>query len=236
MEKSSEQSRWWDWPAILLLFALLQTVAARLVATDWVPHLPLIQLFTTMGDAIGLALGYSQFQRRTARWISLFYMVILLPLQWNLVIDQEVSLEEQLASVGGRLLYSISEFFSRRPVEDPLFFIACMSITFWVISASAGFSLLRHQNFLRIVLPSAIGMLIIQNYDNVATGRLWFLAAFVFITLFLLGRLNFLQDQKHWRERRVFLSPENSVDLTSGMAIAAGLIILMAWTVPISIT
>ena len=236
MEKPSEQSRWWDWPAIILLFALLQTVAGRLVATDWVPRLPLIQLFTTMGVVIGLALGYSHFQRRTARWISFFYMIILVPLQWTLVIDQETSLEEQLASVGGRLLYSISEFFSRRPVEDPLFFIACMSITFWVISASAGFSLLRHQNFLRIVLPSAIGMLIIQNYDNVAAGRLWFLAFFVFITLFLLGRLNFLQDQKHWRERRVFLSPENSVDLTSGMAIAAGLIILMAWTVPISIT
>ena len=236
MEKSSEQSRWWDWPAILLLFVLMQTVAARLVATDWVPDLSLIQLFTTMGAAIGLSLGYSQFQRRTARWISFFYMIIMLPLQWMLVIDQEVSLEEQLLSVGGRLLFSISEFFSRRPVEDPLFFIACMSIAFWIISASAGFTLLRQQNFLRVVLPSAVGMLIIQNYDNVAGGRLWFLAFFVFIALFLLGRLNFLQDQKHWRERRVFLSPENSVDLTSGMAIAAGLIILIAWTVPISVT
>ncbi|HMD81742.1 MAG TPA: hypothetical protein VKE92_10570, partial [Anaerolineales bacterium] len=79
MEKSSEQSRWWDWPAILLLFLLLQTVAARLVATDWVPDLSLIQLFATMGVAIGLALGYSQFQRRTARWISFFYMIIMLP-------------------------------------------------------------------------------------------------------------------------------------------------------------
>ena len=149
-----------------------------------------------MGAAIGLSLGYSQFQRRTARWISFFYMIIMLPLQWMLVIDQEVSLEEQLLSVGGRLLFSISEFFSRRPVEDPLFFIACMSIAFWIISASAGFTLLRQQNFLRVVLPSAVGMLIIQNYDNVAGGRLWFLAFFVFIALFLLGRLNFLQDQK----------------------------------------
>ena len=236
MEKTSEQSRWWDWPAVLLLFALLQTVAARLVATDWLEDLSLIYLFAIMGTVIGLALGYSQFQRRTARWISFFYMIIMLPLQWTLLIDQETSLEEQLLSVGGRLLFSISEFFSRRPVEDPLFFIAAMSIAFWVISASSGFNLLRHQNFLRIVLPSAIGMLIIQNYDNVAAGRLWFLAFFVFVSLFLLGRLNFLQDQKHWRERRVFLSPENSVDLTSSMAIAAGLIILLAWTVPISIS
>jgi transglutaminase-like putative cysteine protease len=236
MEKSATRSRWWDWAAILLLFALLQIVTARLVATEWTEHLALVQISTSMGLAIGLALGYSQFQPRAARWISFCYMLVLLPLQWTLVIDQKTSLEEQLLSVGGRLLFSISEFFSRKPVEDPLFFIASMSITFWIISASAGFRLIRHQNFLAVALPSAIGILILQNYDNGAAGRLWFLAFFVFIALFLLGRLNFLQDQKHWRERRVFLSPENSVDLTSGMAIAAGLIILMAWTIPVSIT
>jgi transglutaminase-like putative cysteine protease len=235
MEKSSTHFRWWDWAAILLLFALLQIVTGRLVATEWTKHLALVQISTSMGIAIGLALGYSQFQLKTARWISFAYMVILLPLQWTLVIE-EASLEEQLLSVGGRLLFSISEFFARRPVEDPLFFVASMSITFWIISASAGFRLIRHQNFLAAALPSAIGILIIQNYDNGTAGRLWFLAFFIFIALFLLGRLNFLQDQKHWREKRIFLSPENSVDLTSGVAIAAGLIILMAWTVPVSIT
>jgi transglutaminase-like putative cysteine protease len=236
MEKSSARSGWWDWPAVILLFILLQTTAARLVATNWTSNLPLIELFAVMGVAIGLALGYSQFPRRTARWISFFYMLILLPLQWTLVIDQQASLEEQLASVGGRLLFSISEFFSRRPVQDPLFFIASMSIAYWAIGASAGFQLTRRQDFLAMVLPSAIGVLIIQNYDNIGSGRLWFLAFFIFVALFLLGRLNFLQDQRQWRERRVFLSPENNVDITSGMAIAAGLIIILSWTVPISLT
>ncbi len=236
MEKSSAQSYWWDWPAIALLFVLLQTVAARLFATNWTPNLYLIQTFTSMGFAIGLALGYSQFKRGTARWVSFSYLLIMLPLQWTLVIDQRVSLEEQLMSVGGRLLHSISDLFSRKPVEDPLFFIASMSIVFWVISASAGFHLTRRQNFLAVVLPSAIGILIIQSYDNVTATRLWFLAFFVFLALSLLGRLNFLLDQKQWREKRVFLSPENSVDLASGMAIAAALIILTSWTVPLSLT
>ena len=189
-----------------------------------------------MGIVIGLALGYSQFARKNARWISFGYMVIMLPLIWTRVIDNQVELDERLLSVGGRLLYSVSEFFSRRPVEDPLFFVAIMSITFWIMSASASFSLTRHQNFLAAVLPSAIGMLVIQHYDNGVTGRIWFLAFFIFIALFLLGRLNFLQDQRNWRDRRVFLSPENSSDLTSSMAIAAGLIIITAWTMPLSIT
>jgi transglutaminase-like putative cysteine protease len=236
MEKQHVQSRWWDWPATSLLFVLLHVLASRLVTTTWTPNLSFIQTFTSMGIVIGLALGYSQFKHRTARWISFGYMVIMLPLVWTRVIDDQVELDERLLSVGGRLLYSISEFFSRRPVEDPLFFVAIMSITFWIISASACFNLTRHQNFLGIVLPSAIGILVIQHYDNGVASRIWFLAFFIFIALFLLGRLNFLQDQKHWRERRVFLSPENNIDLTSSMAIAAGLIIITAWTIPLSFT
>ena len=238
MKKSHVQVQpyWWDWSAVALLFILLQVLSSRLVTTTWTPYLNFIQIFTTMGITIGLALGYSQFTRKNARWISFGYMFIMLPLIWTRVIDEQVELDERLLSVGGRLLYSLSEFFSRRPVEDPLFFVAIMSVTFWVIGASAGFSLTRHQNFLAAVLPSAIGILVIQHYDNGVASRIWFLAFFTFIALFLLGRLNFLQDQRNWRERRVFLSPENSIDLTSSMAIAAGFLIITAWTIPLSIT
>ena len=231
-----QQSRWWDWAAIGLHFVLLQTVASRLVATTWTPFLYLIQTFTYLGFVIGTVLGYSTFQRRTVRWLTFFYMLILLPLQWTLVIDQHASLEEQFASVGGRLFFATSDFLARRPVEDPLFFIALMSIAFWIISSWAGFTLVRNQNYLGAILPAAIGLIIIQNYDRVVPGRLWFLAFFAFIALLLLGRLQFLQNKESWRKRRIFLSPDTGVDLTSSMAVAAGLIIILAWTVPASLS
>src|ERR1044071_3033751 len=98
-----QQSRWWDWASIGLLFVLLQTVASRLVATTWTPFLYLIQTFTYIGFVVGTALGYSTFQRRTVRWLTFFYMIIMLPLQWTLMIDQHASLEEQFTSVAGRL-------------------------------------------------------------------------------------------------------------------------------------
>jgi transglutaminase-like putative cysteine protease len=230
------QARWWDWAAVGLHFILLQTVASRLVATTWTPFLYLIQTFTYMGFVVGTALGYSTFQRRTVRWLTFIYMIILLPLQWTLVIDQHASLEEQFASVGGRLYFAIVEFFARQPVDDPLFFVALMSITFWIISSWAGFTLVRNQNYLGAVLPSAIGLIIIHNYDSGVAGRIWFLAFFAFIALLLLGRLHFLQNKISWRERRIFVSPDNSVDLTSSMAIAAGLVIVIAWTVPASLS
>jgi hypothetical protein len=135
MKKSSAIPRWWDWPAIVLLFILLQILASRLVNTSWTPFLYLAQTFAGIGLVIGLALGYSQFHRGTARWLSFFYVLVLTPLLWTLVIDQRVSLEEQLSSVGGRLFFSITELIARRPVDDPFFFVAVMTITFWVISS-----------------------------------------------------------------------------------------------------
>ena len=220
-----QQSRWWDWAAVGLLFVLLQTVASRLVATTWTPFLYLIQTFTYIGFVVGIALGYSQFRRGTVRLLTFIYMLLMLPLEWTLIIDQHASLEEQFASVAGRLFFSASDFFARQPVEDPIFFVALMSITFWIISSWAGYTLVRNQNYLGSVLPAAIGLIIIQNYDNGIAGRLWFLAFFAFIALLLLGRLQYLQNKSSWRARRIFLSPDNSVDLTSSMAIAAGLII-----------
>ncbi|HEY3474224.1 MAG TPA: hypothetical protein VGK56_06400, partial [Anaerolineales bacterium] len=126
-------SRWWDWAAIGLLFVLLETVASRLVATTWTPFLYLMQTFTYMGFVIGTVLGYSTFQRRTVRWLTFFYMIVLLPLLWTLTIDQNASLEEQFASVAGRLFFSTADFVNRQPVEDPLFFVGLMSVAFWII-------------------------------------------------------------------------------------------------------
>jgi transglutaminase-like putative cysteine protease len=234
MKKSHGIPRWWDWTAIILLFLMLETLASRLVNTSWTPFLYMIQVFTSQGVVIGLILGYSQFKRGTTSWVSLFYMLILLPLQWTLIIDQRVSLEEQFASLWGRLYYSVSELIAQRPVEDPIFFVAVMSIAFWVVSASSGFSLTRYQNYLRAVVPSAIGILVIQHYDNTVSERIWGLGIFTFLSLLLLGRLYYLQNKDSWRSRRIFISAENSLDLAGGMAILAGLIIVTSFIVPAS--
>jgi transglutaminase-like putative cysteine protease len=236
MEKSQDTHRWWDWISLALHFFLLETVASRLVTTNWTPFLFLTQTVTYIAYIIGTAMGYSRFSRRTSQWLTFFYMVLMLPLQWTLIIDQKASLEEQLTSVAGRLFFSTQDFMARRAVDDPIFFVVIMSILFWYMSSWTGFTLVRNQNYLGAVLPPAIGLLIIQNYDSAFPSRLWFVAFFTLLALFLLGRLHFLQNQKSWRERRVFLSPDNRVELTSGMAVTAGLIILVAWTVPASLS
>ena len=111
-----------------------------------------------------------------------------------------------------------------------------MTLAFWFISSWAGYSLTRHQNYLRAVLPSAVGLLIIHNYDHSNPARLWIMAFFAFVALLLLGRLHYLQNRESWQARRILLSPDNGLELTSSMAIAAGLLILVSWTIPASLS
>lgn len=236
MQNASGTTRWWDWISILVLFIIIETSASRLVATNWTTFLFLGQTAAYIGFTVGAALGYARFSPRLSRLISFLYMIIFLPLLWTLIIDQKASLEEQFLSVGGRLFYSYSDFFAGRPVEDPLFFITLITLGFWIIGASAGFQLVRKQNYLTAVVPSAVVLLVIQSYDNLREGRIWIIAFFAFLTLLLLGRMNHLTNKKSWRERRIFLSPDNNVDLTSIMTVAAGLIILISWTPPASIS
>ena len=236
MKKSPGSPRWWDWSAVILLLILLHLVATRLVITTWTPFLYLVRTITYIGFVIGVAMGYSRFQRRTVRWLTFLYMIVLLPLQWTWMIDQQASLEEQLNSVSGRWFLSLGNFFTHRSVEDPLFFVVVVSLTFWVISSWAGFALVRNQNYLGAVLPSTIGLLVIQNYDNTVSGRLWLIGLFAFVALLLLGRLNYLQNMRSWQARRVFFSPDSHIDLTSSMAIVAGAIIIVSWTVPASVS
>jgi transglutaminase-like putative cysteine protease len=233
MEKASTTTRWWDWGSLALLFIMLEIVASRLVATSWTPYLYLAQTSTYIAFVVGVALGYSRFPRRLSQWLSALFMVLMLPLQWTLVIDQSVSLEGQLTSVAGRLFYSTSDFFARRPVEDPIFFVVIMTIVFWFISSWAGFTLVRNQNYLAAVLPCAIGFMTIQTYDR---NRLWILAVFAFIALLLLGRTHYLQNKEIWRKKRIFLSPDTGVELSSSMVVAAGLLILVSWTIPASLS
>ena len=234
MQKASGTTRWWDWASIFILFILVETSASRLVATNWTKFLFLGQTIAYIGYTVGTILGYTKFSPRLSRWISFLYMLVFLPLQWTLVIDQKASLEEQFLSVGGRLYFSYSDFFAGRPVEDPLFFITLITLGFWIVGASAGFQLIRRQNYLAAVLPSAIVLLVIHTYDFPRDGRIWIIGFFAFMALLLLGRMNHLANKQSWRDRRIFLSPDNNVDLTSIMAIAAGLIILVAWTPPAS--
>jgi transglutaminase-like putative cysteine protease len=225
--------RRWDWPSILLLMLMLQTATARLAITHWTDFLFFAQTLGILGLILGLALGYSHFKKRAVTLLILGYSLILIPWQLTIAVDDEL-LSARLASVGGRLYFSLILFFQRKPVEDGLLFVAFISTLVWFLSIISGYWWTRHENYLVAVLPGGVFTLVIHLYDQFFGNRIWFLAAYLLLAMLLLGRQYYLKNRESWRERRVFLMQESTFDLTRGMVIAASLLILIAWTAPAS--
>lgn len=210
---------------------MLQVATARLVITRWTDFLFFTQTLAALGLFLGLALGHSHFKRRAVVLLTLGYSIILIPWQLTLAIEDTL-LSERLASVGGRLFFSMVQFFQREPVQDGLLFVAFISILAWFVSIVTGYWWTRHQNYLVAVLPGGVFILVIHLYDQFFSSRIWLLAIFLLLAILLLGQLYYLKNRESWRERRVFQMQESAFDLTRGMVITATIFVFVAWTVP----
>ncbi len=223
-----------DWLSVGLLLLMIQTASARLVITRWTDYLIFSQTLAMLGIVLGLALGYSQFRRGAVGWLVLGYSIVLIPWQMTLAIEGDVLLSERLASVGGRLFYSLGQFFGREIVTDGLLFVAAISTLVWFLSIVSGYWWTRHNNYLVATLPGGIFTLIIHLYDWLYSARAWVLGAYILWSLCLLGRLHYLQNRELWRSKRVFQMQESEFDITRGMMILAAVFVFVAWTVPAS--
>lgn len=67
----------WDWPAAALSVLLTYVAAARLSITAWAAGLWMVELLAVLGSVLGLALGFSQFQHSSLRWLWVIMFVVL---------------------------------------------------------------------------------------------------------------------------------------------------------------
>lgn len=232
MEKSP--SRWWDLPsAVLLVLAVLISVW-RLAITDWTESLLYALNLAVFGTVIGLALGASRFGKRAIQWLAAGYTLVLIPRQLIAAYDDEIYLGERLLGLGGRLLFSISEFAANKPVHDDLFLVTIFAIIYWFIGLNAGTRLARQGNTLAAILPAGLAIVVVQHFDHSFPNRIWFIAIYLFLALGLLGRGLYLRNREGWVKRGVHLAPEAGPDLSTGALIGAAVLILLAWSLPLN--
>jgi len=232
MEKSLPRK--WDWMSAILIFFMSQIASWRLVITEWTDYLLFAQSLAIMGTFLGLALGISRFKRKAVLWLILGYSLTLIPWQMSFAIDEDVTFSERLISVGGRLLFSLDQFFRREAVEDGILFVAFISIVAWIIGLLSGFWWSRYHNYLVATLPNGVFIVIIHHYDQYLNKRLWFLGAYIMFAMLLLGRSYYLKNHERWRNQRVFQTQENAFDLMVGVVATAFLFIIITWTIPVS--
>ncbi len=228
----SRPNRWWDWPAVLLLVAAVYVASTRLNATNWTDELSIIQTISLLGVAAGLALGMSSFSPGTVRFFGFVYGAFVILWRLGLTLGSGVMWPERMLSMGNRLLVIFDQIFQQRPVTDNLFFDLLMGVLFWTLSIYAGYSLTRHGNAWRAIIPPGLAMIVIHIYDPYLPIRTWFLAGFIFLALFLVARMHFIHLNHRWKNEGTYLPPYVSLDSLRLGLITTVILVLFAWTVP----
>ena len=227
-----QPTRWWDWPAVLLLIAAIYVAATRLNATHWTEELNVIQTISLVGVIAGLALGKSTFSPAVVRIFAFVYGAFTIFWQLGLTIGTGVLWPERMMSMGNRLLIILDHIFQQKPVTDNLFFDLLMGILFWTLSVYVGYSLTRHGNAWRAIIPAGITMIVVHTYDPYLAIRTWFLAGFIFLSLFLIARMHFIHLKYRWKNEGTYLPPYVSIDSLRLGLLTTVILVLFAWTVP----
>lgn len=230
--KGIENTRAWDWRAALLTLALVEISSTRLVITEWAPFLYFTQTMAFLGAILGLALGYSRFSRKAVIRIAAGYTLILVHAQLLVSVERTDWLWDDIATLFGRLFYSLEQFITNKPVYDHLFFISFVTLAYWLIGVFAGYWLTRHWDFLNVVLPSGVAILTVQAFDPPRLTRVWELGVFVFVALLLLGRIHFLKNRSFWNKSNFLLTDEAVTDLERGTLAVTTVAVLIAWSLP----
>ncbi|MBM3151606.1 MAG: DUF4129 domain-containing protein [Chloroflexi bacterium] len=219
--------------AALIVFAVALTSAVRLSITEWAKGIELPTEAAALGVLLGLALSQSRFRRGTALFFEIAYGILLLPLLFGFnLYPRDVQWLERLASLAGRLAHSAGLLVQRQPVYDPLLFLLLACLLYWSIGLAAGNLLFRRGNYLAAALPGGLAMVVVQFYDP-AMARIGLLAVYLFLSLLLLGRLNYIDRRMFWKARHVALPAETGTDLNISIVAAATVLVVAAWLIPL---
>jgi transglutaminase-like putative cysteine protease len=228
------RSRFWDFPSALLLALAIQAAGQRLTVTAWTSSLGAASLLAFGATVLGLALGWSRFRRGTVALVSLLYTLVLVPFLLAGVSYPQVPWLERMASVIGRLGYAVSVLASRQPLEDAFVFQLVFLLGFWLVGLYSGYALTGFASFAGAALPSGAALLVIQLFDPLRDRGVAFMAVYIFLALFLLGRMNYARRRDGWKTWRVFSSGEARADINFAVLLGALLLVLTAWLLPVS--
>jgi transglutaminase-like putative cysteine protease len=222
----------WDWYAAILLVAIVYTAAVRLSVTSWMRELGYVESVAVLGAVLGLVVGISSFERRSAGWLICAYTIILVPWQLTRFITERVNAFERLAATGERLALTFGQLLAASRIEDPIFFVTLMSLLYWTIGVYCGYRLMRDRGLLTVLMLPTVPVLVVQYYDAYQVNGILIVAFYFFLVLLLIGRIHLLEKRSIWLSKRVFTGNRPESELITGiLGMAAGVVIL-AWSFP----
>jgi hypothetical protein len=229
---ANDQKTWWDFPAAVFLMTAIWFSGIRLDATGWIDHLELVEFMAISGCTLGLIIGRSRLNASLAKLVGLGYSIVILLWQLSLAAPPEESYAERLAQVVGRMYTSVMQFAGNQRLDDPIFFLACISILYWSFSLISGYLLARYGRPWYPLAAAGAVLVMIEFYH--APGALgWESGAFATSLLLLAGRLHYVKQKRRWQKNNLAVDSETGMGMGKASLAISLLVVLIAWNLPI---
>jgi len=225
-----------DLPALFVLLSALMTAAGRLQDTDWTRHLGLSYGAAALGLLIGVALGVSRFQRRGVLWLAGLYSGLVILWLLSTIISGDMTWLARCSSVLNRITLALVQFSNNEAVDDPVLFLTWMLSLYWLTGLLAGYFYVRHTSLMWMLAPGGLLVTLITIYDAFHPERIWLVGLYLFLAVLLFGRLDYINNRAKWENKGFSVDPETNNDITLGVTVAALVVVLIAWNVPLNIT
>jgi len=230
--KASPLGRTWDWPAALFLAGAVLLAARRLTITEWTEELARVQPLALLGVVLGLALGYSRFRTWLVVFLSCAYGALFLPWQLGLTMGVAITWPERLNSLWGRLQATFETLLQGQTVNDPLLFLVLVFAAIWALGLAAGYQLTRRGDAWSALLPTGIGIVVIQTYDTDDPARALYIAIYLLAALLLVSRVAQLERQAQWRQNNSYIPLYAGGDVLRAALFIALILLVFSWGTP----
>ena len=181
---------------------------------------------------MGFALGISRFSKSIVIALTFAYGGFVILWQIGNTINQNSPWLDRILTLSHRLKTTVFEIISNQPVRDPIFFLFIMAVVFWLLSVFTCFSLTRYGDAWAATIIGEIAIFTIQIFDGLIASRCWYLAFYIFTSMIIIARMNFIKHQKEWKAYRVSVPSYTGSFFIRSTAFSIAILILVAWTIP----
>lgn len=221
------------WTTLFLVWGLLATATAALIAADLTPGLEILLGISTLAILTGLALAKSRFADGTAHLYALIYGVTLIVILMGSALPGDLTWRERIIEVLTRLATWFNKALNGGTSRDGLMFVLHTSTIFWLLGYSASWYTFRRPRVWRAILPTGIVLLSVIYYYYGPKPLGIYLAIYALLSLIYVARTHLISQERIWKMAAVRYERSGIrfgfMRASFAIGIAA---LLVAWSLP----
>lgn len=217
------------WALLLTLVALICLVES-LQAAAWSEELGIVRVAVLGGAVVGALLAMTRWDSAFAAFYGVLFSVAWITTFLARGFYPELSLHDGIQALVQRNLDWFTALVTGSPSTDNLIFVTQLCIFGWWLGFSATWSVVRHRQVLRAVVPMGIALLINLYYAPLDLSG--YLIAFLLVVLMLAIRVELARNEAHWQVAHIRYMPDLYLDFLKAGVLMSVVAIGAAWVLP----